>query len=229
MIRVDTALFAAAQAGDPVALDRMLRELQPDIRRYARHQCHRTTAWTPATFNHSGVAAGTCSICHNGSTATGKPATHIPVTTGPTKCDSCHRSQAAWTTAVTMNHTVVAATPCKTCHNGSYVSQGTQGALAKPSNHIPEVQLLNGAAMDCNACHTSTTSWGSMTMNHNQSLGNGAGWCKGCHTSGMTYLGSMEKKSLTHKAQAGQVITDCSQSGCHRPLGTRGSTYSNWD
>ena len=44
MIRVDAALFAAAQAGDPVALERMLRELQPDIRRYARRQCHRTTA-----------------------------------------------------------------------------------------------------------------------------------------------------------------------------------------
>ena len=44
MIRVDGAVFAAAQAGDPVALDRMLRELQPDIRRYARRQCHRTTA-----------------------------------------------------------------------------------------------------------------------------------------------------------------------------------------
>jgi RNA polymerase sigma-70 factor (ECF subfamily) len=42
--RVDAALFAAAQAGNPVALERMLRELQPDIRRYARHQCHRTTA-----------------------------------------------------------------------------------------------------------------------------------------------------------------------------------------
>jgi RNA polymerase sigma factor (sigma-70 family) len=44
VIRVDAALFAAAQAGDPVALDTMLRELQPDIRRYARRQCHRTTA-----------------------------------------------------------------------------------------------------------------------------------------------------------------------------------------
>ena len=44
MIRVDATLFAAAQAGDPVALERMLRELQPDIRRYARRQCHRTTA-----------------------------------------------------------------------------------------------------------------------------------------------------------------------------------------
>lgn len=44
MIRVDAAVFAAAQAGDPAALERMLRELQPDIRRYARRQCHRTSA-----------------------------------------------------------------------------------------------------------------------------------------------------------------------------------------
>ena len=44
MIRVDEAVFAAAQAGDPAALERMLRELQPDIRRYARRQCHRTSA-----------------------------------------------------------------------------------------------------------------------------------------------------------------------------------------
>ena len=32
-------------------------------------------AWTPATFNESGVAAGTCATCHNGTTARGKPAT----------------------------------------------------------------------------------------------------------------------------------------------------------
>lgn len=44
MIRVDGVVFAAAQAGDPVAIDRVLRELQPDIRRYARRQCHRTSA-----------------------------------------------------------------------------------------------------------------------------------------------------------------------------------------
>lgn len=37
-------MFAAAQAGDPVALEQVLRELQPDIRRYARRQCHRTSS-----------------------------------------------------------------------------------------------------------------------------------------------------------------------------------------
>ena len=37
-------MFAAAQAGDPAALERVLRELQPDIRRYARRQCHRSSS-----------------------------------------------------------------------------------------------------------------------------------------------------------------------------------------
>jgi hypothetical protein len=88
------------------------------------------------------------------------------------------------------------------------------------------VQLLNGAAMECNACHTSTTSWTSMTMNHNNSLGNGAGWCKACHASGTNYLGSMDKKALTHRSA---TATDCSQSGCHRPLGNKGTAFRNWD
>lgn len=44
MMVLDAALFAAAQAGDPSALERLLRQLQPDIRRYARYQCHRATA-----------------------------------------------------------------------------------------------------------------------------------------------------------------------------------------
>lgn len=194
--------------------------------------CHRsTTSWLTVTFAHTpanAVGTGTCDSCHNGSTARGKSATHIPVTTGVARCDSCHRSQTSFATAVTMNHTVVATTTCKTCHNGSYVSEGATGALAKPANHIPEAtQLLNGAAMDCNACHTSTTSWSSMRMNHNASQGNGAGWCKGCHASGTTFLGGMEKKTLTHE-QRSPAPTDCSQSGCHRPLGNRGSPYTRW-
>lgn len=44
MMTLDRAVFAAAQAGEPLALERLLRELQPDIRRYARHQCHRGSA-----------------------------------------------------------------------------------------------------------------------------------------------------------------------------------------
>jgi hypothetical protein len=193
--------------------------------------CHKSTsAWATATFVHAAanaVGTGTCDTCHNGSTALGKTTTHIPLTAPTAKCDSCHKSQTSFATALTMNHTVVTTMACKTCHNGSYLSEGPQGALAKPTNHIPETQLLNGAAMDCNACHTSTTAFTTYKMNHNSSMGNGAGWCKGCHLTGVNYLGNASKKSLTHQ-QKSPVPTDCSQSGCHRPLGTRGSTYTNW-
>ena len=37
----------------------------------------------------------------------------------------------------------------------------------------------------------------------------------------------MEKKSLTHEKSTG--VTDCSQSGCHRPLGNKGSPYTKWN
>jgi RNA polymerase sigma-70 factor (ECF subfamily) len=40
---IDRPTFEAAQAGDPGALDRLLRTFQPDIRRYARRQCHRSS------------------------------------------------------------------------------------------------------------------------------------------------------------------------------------------
>ncbi|CAG1018455.1 hypothetical protein BURC_03237 [Burkholderiaceae bacterium] len=194
--------------------------------------CHRSTSsWGSVTFAHSAanaVGTGTCDSCHNGSAAKGKPANHIPVTSGTARCDSCHRSQSSFATATTMNHSVVSTQTCKGCHNGSYLSAGNTGALAKPANHIPEAQLLNGAAMDCVACHTGTTSWGSARMNHNGSQGGGAGWCKSCHMSGTAYLGSMEKKSLTHERKTPPAI-DCSESGCHRPLGSKGATYTKWD
>lgn len=42
--RIEERTFLAAQAGDPVALERLLVLLQPDIRRYARYQCQRSSA-----------------------------------------------------------------------------------------------------------------------------------------------------------------------------------------
>ncbi len=194
--------------------------------------CHKSTAsWTSGvTFAHSAanaVGTGTCDTCHNGTAALGKTVAHIPVTSSVTKCDSCHRSQASFATAVTMNHAVVTASTCKSCHNGSYLAQGVTGALAKPVNHIPEAQLLNGAAMDCKACHTGTTNWTTVRMNHNASLGGGAGWCKSCHATGTAYLGTMQKKSLTHERKTPLQI-DCSESGCHRPLGNKGTAFVSW-
>ncbi|HEX5355577.1 MAG TPA: cytochrome c3 family protein [Aquabacterium sp.] len=192
--------------------------------------CHKSTAsWSNVVYTHAptnAVGTGTCDNCHNGSTATGKPGNHIPIQVGGVKCDSCHKSQQAWATTVTTNHTAMSTQACKSCHTQAYVGWG---ATAKPNNHIPEAQLLNGASLDCKACHTSTNAggFGTAVMNHNNSMGNGSGWCYACHNAGTAYLGSMERKSLTHRQRTG--VTDCSQSGCHRPLGTKGNTYRNWD
>ena len=96
--------------------------------------CHRTTSWTPAFFTHNGVAPGTCSKCHNRSTAEGKPSTHIPTTMS---CDSCHRT-VGWTGAA-FKHTGVVPGTCATCHNGVQ-------ARGKSSGH-----LLTTAS--CDSCH----------------------------------------------------------------------------
>jgi Cytochrome c7 and related cytochrome c len=196
--------------------------------------CHKSTAnWLLVTFAHTpanAVGTGMCDTCHGtgGSATTEKNlATHIPIPAGTAKCDACHRSQASWATAVTMNHASVATATCKSCHDGRYLTQGVVGALAKPTNHIPEAQLLNGAAMDCKACHTGTTAWTTVRMNHNASRGipENSGRCIGCHVSGTSFLGNMEKKALNHE-RAGSI--DCSQSGCHRPIGNEGTAYSSW-
>jgi len=97
-----------------------------------------------------------------------------------------------------MNHAAVMSIPCESCHNGTmYASQGKVGALGVPTNHIPyKTKLANGASMTCNICHTTTvyltlTNWNTLsssTILHNGSLGNGNGWCIGCHLTGMNYL-----------------------------------------
>ncbi|MEN9539374.1 MAG: hypothetical protein RLZZ126_1609, partial [Pseudomonadota bacterium] len=194
--------------------------------------CHKsTTNWLNVQYTHSAadaIGTGTCDNCHNGSTsAVSKSAAHIPVPPGIAKCDACHKSQMSFLTAVTMNHGVVGTATCKSCHSGSYVSQGKNGgAKAKPANHIPEAQLLNGAAMDCKACHTGTVVWTTLSMNHNASMGSGAGWCYACHATGTSYLGNMQKKALAHDKPG---KPDCSTSGCHKPLGTKGSAYTKWN
>ena len=189
--------------------------------------CHNTSTFATSTFTHSatqGVLPGQCasSGCHSGTYTTwnaqGKPANHLATSAS---CDSCHAGFTTFANGV-FNHTGIAPGTCSTCH-----TPGGSG-LAAPTNHIPYAsQLLAGSSMNCDACHSSTTSFTVEKMNHNGSQGNGAGWCKGCHQSGTSFLGNMQKKSLTHQKSTG--VTDCSQSGCHRPLGNTGNAYTNWN
>jgi len=124
--------------------------------------CHRIgdANWVSVSgaFNHSGVTPGTCATCHNGTRATGKPASHIPTTTA---CDSCHRTT-AWIPS-TFSHAGVTSGTCATCHNGTT-------ATGKPATHIATTQ-------SCDACHR-TTAWTPATMNH---TGIAPGTCATCH------------------------------------------------
>jgi len=194
------------------------------------YSCHTPTSatWTPTKWNHTQQAVtNACSSCHTGSYQgpDGKPASHIPYAAVPNasaaNCDACHKgSYTSWATGK-FHSNVTVTTGCNTCHATS-----SYGQVTKPANHIPLAQLLNGSTMDCSACHKLNTTGGfsSAAMNHNSSMGSGSGWCKSCHLSGASYLGSMTRMSSGHLGSK----TDCSTSGCHRPLGTRGTAYTRW-
>lgn len=188
------------------------------------------------SVDHTAYGPGSCYTgCHNGSNAKGLSAGHIPTAT--ISCDGCHAKFNG--TSVTsfanpaMDHTRTTSIRCDLCHNGSYTAQGNNGgALGKMVNHIPTTITNPG---DCTACHPITPvvsvaamNWGTETMNHNGAQGGGSGgngaYCVTCHLKGVTYQGSMDKKS--HEGTS--MTKDCSKSSCHKPLGSKGAAYTRW-
>jgi len=186
--------------------------------------CHKSyyTFYT-AFYDHAGAPL-TCQSCHGTYGAPAYPgvksptaAIHsvlpsLPVTT---TCNSCHKSFGSFSGAK-FDHT--GASQCTLCHSGAYAGSGIRG---KSGNHIP----YSAAATECSTCH-STASWGSGLKGaalHAYLTGYA---CTTCHAAGSPYIGG--KKEGAHKGFNG-ATPDCSSSGCHRPLGSRGTAYTNWD
>jgi hypothetical protein len=180
--------------------------------------CHRTgVAWLPliTPYSHTGVTAA-CSTCHVISYPgmDYKPSNHVPTTA---TCDTCH-IKTNWTTT-TFAH--VGATTCQTCHTGTYL-----GVLGKVTNHIPTT--LGGLlGNECSNCHKRTTVGGFATdiMNHG-SIQTG---CKTCHNSPAVYATGSADLIRLGSHQGSKAADDCSQSGCHKPLGKKGTPYSKWN
>ncbi len=154
--------------------------------------CHAsTTAWKPASFNHTAVTPGTCASCH-GSTALGKSATHLPTSSS---CDVCHTNYVAFAPAK-MNHAGTGGPPaalnCSTCHSGTYLSINAQ---VKPATHVTTVA-------QCDTCHNSTSTWATRTYVHDATA---VGKCSSCHN-GTTAL----SKPTTHIPTSAQCDT------CHK-------------
>lgn len=156
--------------------------------------CHTSTSsWAMASFDHvaaSPPVAGRCSSCHNGVSAMGKSATHIPTSA---QCDLCHAHFNAFRPAQ-MNHAGLVG-QCSGCHNGSYLFAN---ALARPVTHIP-------TSGQCDLCHVSGfVSFSPATMNH----AGLSGLCSACH--GGAYLAqNAQTKHATH------VVTTAQCDTCH--------------
>ncbi len=138
--------------------------------------CHRTTAWIPANFSHTGVAPGSCVTCHTGMNAKGKSSNHFVTTRS---CDSCHRST-AWTPATNYNHVApafvrhnrdVECTDCHTTKGETVVFKaatykgtcaGCHAPVFKPDAHIkvesPRIPYTVLELKDCTtSCHIYAT------------------------------------------------------------------------
>jgi predicted CXXCH cytochrome family protein len=115
--------------------------------------CHLTTTWLSATFNHTGITTG-CYSCHNGVKAVGKQGTHMPTTN---LCESCHTtglgsSTPSWVPSQ-FDHTQMTVNTCQTCHSGT-VKISTGFVSGQPVNHVPPIP----STIDCGICHGNTPS-----------------------------------------------------------------------
>ena len=113
--------------------------------------CHLTTTWLGANFDHTGIRTG-CASCHNGTKAVGKQGNHMPTTN---LCESCHTTgigtkSPAWAPSG-FDHTQMAVTTCQTCHSGT-VKITTGFVSGQPSNHVPPIPSV----IDCGVCHGNT-------------------------------------------------------------------------
>jgi uncharacterized protein (DUF983 family) len=196
------------------------------------HSASKFTNFAGTAMIHTGIVSG-CATCHNGQVFAGvtpvkKPTNHL-ATSGA--CEVCHSvTQFTNFSGAPMNHVGIV-NNCTSCHNGQVFAGVTP--KSKSSNHIPyATSFVGGATMACEFCHSTTvfTSFSSglksSSIMHNGTKGNGTDfWCKTCHASGTSFIGVQGKKSVTHESS---TATDCSQSGCHRPLGNEGSLYTSF-
>lgn len=164
-------------------------------------RCHRTMAWIPSRYDHAGVVPGTCATqCHNGSLATGRPASHSTVLKATSSCDACHRFTAWFPTFY--NHAAVAPGSCTTCHNGSTASGRT-------SSHAGL-----GALWSCDQCH-STLAWLPARYNH---IGTAPGSCSTCHNGS-----SAAGRPANHTGAKALLACD----GCHNTSAWLPAGYSH--
>lgn len=179
---------------------------------YSCDQCHRTSSWIPASWNHTNNALATysgqsCVTCHN-PTGLGKnkiqSANHLPLTmAGVTfaDCSSCHKSYYTFYSAF-YDH-AGAPTTCQSCH-GTYGAPAFTNVKA-PTALIHSVLPTLPVTTTCNSCHKSFGTFSGAKFDHV-----GATQCSLCH-SGAYAASGIRGKSANHITYTG--VPECST--CH--------------
>jgi len=175
--------------------------------------CHTTTGWGTANFDHSvtgwaltGAHVTTpCASCHVNNNYT--------LTTANTDCYGCH--QATWLSTQTLggnvpNH-VAAGFPtslCSTCHNTTAWNPGT-------FNHTTTGWALTGAhtTTPCSSCH----------VNNNYSLTSANTACYGCHQTDWQSTQTLGGSVPNHIAAGYPTTCDT----CHTTTSWLGATFNH--
>jgi hypothetical protein len=152
--------------------------------------CHSTSAWTPATFNHSNTSfpltgahtTVACANCH----------VNNNYTTVPTDCFSCHKGDYQGTNSP--NHLSAGfPTTCAVCHTTTSWLGATFNHTWFPTNH----GNANGV---CATCHTNSSDYSVFQ-------------CTGCHGGG-------NPANFHHPNVGGYVYNSVNCYQCHRGGGT---------
>ncbi|HYA78770.1 MAG TPA: hypothetical protein VED65_00410 [Candidatus Bathyarchaeia archaeon] len=199
-------------------------------------QCHNTTSWNNATFDHSttgfpltGAHATTpCALCHTNN--------NYNLSSANTGCYGCHTTD--WNSTATLggavpNH-VAAQFPtslCSTCHDtiswsdgkfdhsttgwaltGGHVVPTAGGVQACTDCHVSNNYSLTSANTVCYGCHVtqwnSTQTLGGTVPNHLAAGFSTA--CDSCHTTA-NWLGAAFNHTYFPVPHHGSVCNDCHQ------------------
>jgi len=204
--------------------------------------CHTTSAWLPATFNHSLASFKltgqhlnvACANCHINGVYKGTPNTcyacHVSNDkhngSFGTNCSSCHTTS-AWLPA-TFNHSLASFkltgqhlnVACASCHiNGVY--KGTPNTCY--ACHVSNDKHNGSFGTNCASCHT-TSGWLPASFDHSLSAFKLTGKhinvsCTSCHINGV-YKGTPTSCYACHSssdAHGGAFGTNCGS--CHSTSG----------
>ena len=186
--------------------------------------CHNTTTFNMGgVFDHGTLARHpiACKSCHDGLSATGVTAGHIPI--APTAdCSNCHNTSTFVGGFVDHTSSTVTSQQCTACHDGtktwSFVdSTGTTVTLPIQGTPTTPQVLVNihaaAAGQSCGNCHSAGGSFANATVDHSGfgTLGNITlpaqySGCSECHDGGVA-----TGQSTGHLA----TTQDCG--ACHDP------------